>query len=300
MKRELATSQKTNDYSRPNKENPEHTTSLVSGTTSPNISPNYPTNIFQCVEDIDMGDSLSISSLMVTPQPKLTTFGTSVLDKYRKVGFLADAASSQKCWDFSCVPERVLRISIPNAESSENPSSNWVHVKIFKENMGQMKFHQLIILSMWEMRRVLSSLDEVFGEARKWFAEILESQESLKREGEKTSLDQFQTPNYPTPDEDCGTCDKFWELCEIARRKVCASLTSYDKGNFNRSYIQLRLYTRTGVTDNFTKKGVVNMKVGEIVKLLQSNVELMESFVRKTLNFNNKLTSSVSLPSLFM
>ena len=95
-----------------------------------------------------------------------TTFGTSVLDKHRQKGFLADAESSQNSWDFSCVPKRVLRISLPNIEVSGNAPTKWVHVKIFKENTRLMKFYQLIILSISEMRRVLSSLDEVLGEAK--------------------------------------------------------------------------------------------------------------------------------------
>ena len=59
--------------------------------------------------------SPTIACLMDTTEVK-TTFGTSVLDKYRQKGFLADANSSPKCWDFSSVPERVLRISLPNVE----------------------------------------------------------------------------------------------------------------------------------------------------------------------------------------
>ena len=105
-----------------------------------------------------------------------------LLDKYRQKRFLADAESSQKCWYFSCKPERVLRISLHNVEVSGNAPTNWVHVKVFKEIVGQIKFHQLIILSIWEMRRVLSSLDEVLGEAKRWFLSFLESQKSLKRE----------------------------------------------------------------------------------------------------------------------
>jgi len=168
-------------------------------------------------------------------------------------------------------------------------------VKIFKENMGQMKFHQLIILSIWEMRRVLSSLDEVLGEAKRWFLNFLESQVSLKREEMDTR--QFQLVNYPTPLEDRESCDKFWELCETARRKVCASLTAYDRGNFNRSYIQLKLFTRSGVADSFIRRGVVNIRVGEIEKLLKAHVEIMEILVRETLHNNKKLTTPTSLPT---
>ena len=115
-----------------------------------------------------------------------------MLDEYRQKGFLADAESSQKCSNFSCAPERVLRISLPNVEDSGNAPTTWVHVKISKEHMGQMKFHQLIVLSIWEMRRVLSSLDEVLGEAKRWLLNVLESQQSLKRE-ELFTAREFQT-----------------------------------------------------------------------------------------------------------
>ena len=43
------------------------------------------------------------------------TFGTSVLDKYRQKGLLADAESSE---NFFLVRKRVLRISLPNVEVS--------------------------------------------------------------------------------------------------------------------------------------------------------------------------------------
>ena len=299
MKRKLTNSQKNNENERrANKENPELSSLDFSSATFPNNNPNYSTNMFQCFEDLLSENSPTISSMMDNTEVK-TTFGTSVLDKYRQKGFLADAESSQKCWDFSCVPERVLRISLPNVEVSGNAPTNWVHVKIFKENMGQMKFHQLIILSIWEMRRVLSSLDEVLGEAKKWFLNFLESQESLKRE-EMGTTRQFQLANYPTPLEDRESCDKFWELCETARRKVCASLTAYDRGNFNRSYIQLKLFTRSGFADNFTRRGVVNIRVGEIEKLLESHVEIMEILVRETLHNNKILSVSTSLPTSFV
>ena len=58
---------------------------------------------------------------------------------------------------------------------------------------------------------------------------------------------QLQFANYPTPLGDRETIDKFWELCQTARRKLCASVTAYDEGNFNLSYIQLKLVTRAGV-----------------------------------------------------
>ena len=167
MKRKLTNSQKNNENERrANKENSEPTSLDVSSASIPNNSPNYSTKLFQGFEDLLSENSLTISSLMDTTEVK-STFGTSVVDKHRHKGFLADAESSQKCWDFSCVPERVLRISLPNVEVSGNAPTNWVHVKIFKENKGQMKFHQLIILSIWEMRRFLSSLDEVLGEAKR-------------------------------------------------------------------------------------------------------------------------------------
>ena len=82
------------------------------------------------------------------------------------------------------------------------------------------------------MGRVVSALDEVLGEAKRWFLNVLDSLASLKRE-EMGRTREFQYANYPNPLEDRATSDKIWELCETARRKVCASLTAYDGGNFS-------------------------------------------------------------------
>ena len=71
-------------------------------------------------------------------------------------------------------------------------------MKIFMANMGQRKCHQLIIVSNWEMGRVLFSLEEVFGKAKRWFLNSLDSRESLKRD-EIGMTRQFQLANYPTP-----------------------------------------------------------------------------------------------------
>ena len=140
------------------------------------------------------------------------------------------------------------------------------------------------------MRRVLSSLDEVLGEAKRW---------SLKRE-EMGTTREFQFANYPIPIEGRATCDKFWELCETARRKVCASLTAYDRGNFYCSYIQLKLFTRSGVADTFTRRGIVNIRVGQIEKLLKSHVKIMEILVHETLHNNKVLTTSISFPTSYV
>ena len=76
---------------------------------------------------------------MVTAEVK-TTFETSLLEKFRQKGVLADAKSSQKSWDFSCVPEKVLRLSLPNNEVSRNAPTNWGHVINFEENLNRRSF----------------------------------------------------------------------------------------------------------------------------------------------------------------
>ena len=111
---------------------------------------------------------------------------------------------------------------------------------------------------------------------------------------------EFQFAICPNTMEDRATCDKFWELCETARRKVCAPLTAYDRGNFYRSYIQLKLFTRSGVADSFIRRGNVNIRVEEIEKLLKFHVEIMEILVRETLHNNKKLTTSTSLPTSYV
>ena len=111
---------------------------------------------------------------------------------------------------------------------------------------------------------------------------------------------EIQFANYPTLLEDQETCDKFWELCETTRRKVCASLTAYDSGNFYRSYIQLKLFTRSGVADSFTRRKAVNIRLGDIEKIFKSHVEIMEILVRETLDNTKKLTVSNSLRTSFV
>ena len=124
------------------------------------------------------------------------------------------------------------------------------------------------------MRRVLFSLGEVFSEGKRWLLNNLELQESAKRD-EIGATRQFHFANYPAPLEDREICDKFWELCETARRQMCVSLTTYFKGDFNRSCIQLKLFTRSGVADNFTLRNVVNIIIGDVDKLLKSHVEII-------------------------
>ena len=135
MERKLTNLQQNNENERrANKESPEPSSLDFSSATIPINSPNYSTNLFQRFEDLLSENSPTISSLMDNTEVKITV-GTSVLDKNRQEGFLADAESSQKCWDFSCVPERVLRISLSNVKISRNAPTNWVHVKRFKENI---------------------------------------------------------------------------------------------------------------------------------------------------------------------
>ena len=125
---------------------------------------------------------------------------------------------------------------------------------------------------------------------------VLESQKSLKKE-ELGTTGEFQFANCPTPLEDQETCHKFSEICETTGRKVCASLTAYDRGNFCRSLIQLKLFIRSGVADSFTRRGVVNIRVGEIEKLLKSYVENMETSMRENLRNNKILIVSTSFPT---
>ena len=164
------------------KQNQDPTSLDISSAKTPNHCPNFSTNLSECFEDLMSENSPKALSLIDTTEIKTTTFGTSVQDKYRRKEFLADAESSQKCQEFTCVSKRVLQTSLPNFEAAGNAPSNWVHEKFFKQNMGQMKFHQLIILPIWEMRRVLSSLDEIL-EAKRQFLKVLESQflQKMKR-----------------------------------------------------------------------------------------------------------------------
>ena len=142
-------------------------------------------------------------------------------------------------------------------------------------------------------------LDEVLAEAKRLFLNVLESQESLSRE-EMGTTREFQFAHYSNPLEDRASCDRFWKLCETARRKLCASLTAYGRGNFYRSYIQLQLLKRSGVAASFTRRGNLNIRVREIEKLSKSHVEILEILVRETLHNAKVLTVSTSLPTNFV
>ena len=208
MKRKLTNSQKNNENERrAKKENPELTSPDASSATLPTNSPNFATKLIQRSEDLLSENSPTIFSLIDTTEVK-TTFGTSELDKYQQKGFFSRCRVITETLEFSCVPERVLRISLPNVEVPGNAPTNSVHVKIFKVSMAEIKFHQLILYSTWEIRRVLSSLDEVLGEAKRGFLNFLESQESLKGQ-EKGTAREFRFANYPNILEDRATCDKF-------------------------------------------------------------------------------------------
>ena len=74
--------------------------------------------------------------------------------------------------------------------------------------MGKLILQRMIILSILKKRRVLFSLDEVLGEARKWFLINLDSQKSLRTEQMGTTSG-FQFANNPTPLEDRKMYDEF-------------------------------------------------------------------------------------------
>ena len=76
-----------------------------------------------------------------------------------------------------------------------------------------------------------------------------------------------------------------------------ASFTAHDTGNFYRSYILLGIFTQSGIAGSFQRRGIVNIRKGEIQKFLRTHVEIMETLVRKTLHHNKILTVYTSLPT---
>ena len=90
-----------------------------------------------------------------------------------------------------------------------------------------MKLHQLLILYTWEIRRVLSSLDEVLQEAQTMCAEYPNMMIT-------THANESHYVNYPIEDSNNCVKFKFWELSEKGTHKICASMTVYDKENFDR------------------------------------------------------------------
>ena len=93
------------------KENLEPTSQDFSTATILKNSTKLSIYLFQCFEDLMSENSPTFFSMMDTAEVKTTTFGIFVRDNYHQKQLLADAESSLKCWNFSCVPESFMNFT---------------------------------------------------------------------------------------------------------------------------------------------------------------------------------------------
>ena len=224
----------------------------------------------------------SISSSEPNTEPKMGvgTLGLRTLNNYRErdsVGVL----EQENCWDFSLVPFRTLRVYIPKYSNERETVSDWVHFKLLKKDRGEYKVHQLVILSLYETRQLLSSMERINKDSHTQF-ECIKGDTNYGTDIQ--DFPQSHSPsNFPTLEEDREKGIKFWDICESPRRFVGASLKVYDNTDYSKTYIQLKLYTRNDTHDQFIRKGALSLRVGELEELIRHDSQLMEAVVRESL-----------------
>ena len=223
----------------------------------------------------------------VTPE---NDFGraTSVLQHYRRIGFMKDAQETAYCWDFVDVPKRVARISLPKTTTDPNGLTNWVHFKVFRDNVTKLDLHQILILSLFEVRRLLWCLPSIVREAQEKFEEMCNNNSLTDRDMLEESNVTIPQLEYPSPAEDAIKCHHFWTVNESARRMVCMSIIFYDNNDFNRSYFQIKLFSRARMEDSFQRKALVSFRVGEVHRMVDSSTEMLSKIVRESINYNNR------------
>ena len=75
-----------------------------------------------------------------------------------------DRQGNNNLWSFQEYSNRKFQISIP--EETINTSSNWTHLKVFRENVeGEFVLHQFLMLSVWELKIFIQKLPEMLKEA---------------------------------------------------------------------------------------------------------------------------------------
>ena len=75
-----------------------------------------------------------------------------------------DRQGNNNLWSFQEYSNRKFQISIP--EETINTSSNWTHLKVFRENVeGEFVLHQFLMLSVWELKIFIQKLHEMLKEA---------------------------------------------------------------------------------------------------------------------------------------
>ena len=173
-----------------------------------------------------------------------------------------DRQGNSNCRKFQEYSNRKFRISIQ--EETINTSSNWTHLKVFRENVeSEFVLHQFLKLSVWEYKIFIQKLPEMIKEALQFEPTEVTA---------KLVIDEsfFQ----PTDVEENTKFDVFWELSETARRKVCVTRTFYQE-NPNRCYFTMKLSTQGTEKDSFRMKCFLPVRIGELQKLHRMSNEII-------------------------
>ena len=223
----------------------------------------------------------SISSSEPNTEMEVGTLELRTLNNYRERGSVG-VLEQENCWDFSLVPFRTLRVSIPKYSNERETVSDWNHFKLLKKDRGEYKVHQLVILSLYETRQLLSSLERINKESHTQF-ECIKGDKNYGTDIQ--DFPQSHSPsNFPTLEEDREKRIKFWDISESPIRFVGASLKVYENTHYSKTYIQLKLYTRNDTHDQFIRKGALSLRVGELEELIRHDSQLMmEAVVRESL-----------------
>ena len=142
-----------------------------------------------------------------------------------------DRQGNSNCRKFQEYSNRKFRISIQ--EETINRSSNWTHLKVFRENVeGEFVLHQFLMFSVWECNIFIQKLPEMIKKALQF---------EPKEVTAKLVIDE--TLFQPTDVEEKAKFDVFRELSETARRKVCVTRTFY-QDNPNWCYFTIKLFQK--------------------------------------------------------
>ena len=183
-----------------------------------------------------------------------------------------DHQGNNNLWSFQEYSNRKFRISIP--EETINTSSNWSHLKVFRENVeGEFVLHQFLMLSVWELKIFIQKLPEMLKEALQFEPTEVTA---------KFVIDE--TLFQPSDVEEKAKFDVLWELSETARQKVCVTRTFF-QDDPNRCYFTIKLFTRGTEKDSFRRKCFLSVRIGELQKLhrmSKENISVLNKFKNQT------------------
>ena len=165
-------------------------------------------------------------------------------------------------WDISHSEKRVLRFTVAEFPCADRTTATWGYFKLFKkgeEDKDEYRQFQQICCRMFEVEKLLGSLHYVRDN-------VMELQATVKIE---IPIDAEVKPKFDITDkEDEATVHWFFDVCESPRRKLRISYLMYKvKDPIYSSYIQLKLFTRESMEDEFTRRFLLNMTYPEFTGL---------------------------------